>query len=132
MNTYGTELAPMLLKQMRVSPSARILHLGYPGASDVADAIAPALDTGEMLLVVYSYDELEETLSTTSTTSIRTSRRMMSPPVSCRTILAATMSPISCAPGSTSFVQRGHSSWRAIGSRGLSDSWSFWAQSAAA
>lgn len=61
LSTYGAELAPMLLKQMRVSPDARILHLGYPGASNVADAIAPALDTGEILLVVYSYDELEET-----------------------------------------------------------------------
>lgn len=57
---YNTELAAMLLKQLRISPAARIVHLGAPGAITVAEAIAPGLETGELLVVVYSYDELEE------------------------------------------------------------------------
>ena len=57
---YGAELATMLAKQLNPQPGARVMHLGGPGAITLAEAIAPALATGELVVVVYTYDEMEE------------------------------------------------------------------------
>jgi 16S rRNA G1207 methylase RsmC len=58
---YGTTLAQMMQSQIRPDPGNRVLHLGSPGAAQLAEQIAPRLDTGELLICVYTYDELEET-----------------------------------------------------------------------
>lgn len=50
----------MLLKQLKLASGARVMHLGSPGAVVVAQTLAPALETGDLLIVVYSYDEMEE------------------------------------------------------------------------
>ena len=57
---YGNSLATLMIKQVRPSPGDRIMHLGSPGAIAVAEALAPALDPGELVVVVYTYDETEE------------------------------------------------------------------------
>jgi hypothetical protein len=61
LESYTAALAPMLVKQLRVAPDARMMHLGSPGAVLIAETFAPALETGELVVVVYSYDEMEET-----------------------------------------------------------------------
>ena len=58
---YSTVLAQMLQSQLRPAPTDRVLHLGSPGATLVAAALAPALGTGEVVVYVYTYDELEDT-----------------------------------------------------------------------
>ncbi len=57
---YSEALAPMLLKQLKPAPGARMMHLASPGAVEVAQALAPRLETGELVVVVYTYDEMEE------------------------------------------------------------------------
>jgi hypothetical protein len=57
---YGAELAPILLKQVRIPEGARVMHLGSPGAAQVSEAIAHMLVSGELVVVVYTYDEMEE------------------------------------------------------------------------
>ena len=57
---YGSSLASLLIKQVKITPGARVMHLGSPGAITVARAIAPALETGELVVVVYTYDETED------------------------------------------------------------------------
>jgi 16S rRNA G1207 methylase RsmC len=58
---YTAALLPLLLKQLKIDPATRVLHLGSPGAAAIVEAIAPHLTSGEMLVVVYSYDEMEDT-----------------------------------------------------------------------
>ena len=57
---YAIDVAPMLLRQLKLTPEARIMHLGSPGATAIAEAIAPNLVGGELLIVVYTYDEMED------------------------------------------------------------------------
>ncbi|HEY0735380.1 MAG TPA: class I SAM-dependent methyltransferase [Herpetosiphonaceae bacterium] len=57
---YGSTLAQMMQAQVRPDPGNRVLHLGSPGAAQLAEQIAPRLDTGELVICVYTYDELEE------------------------------------------------------------------------
>lgn len=57
---YGVRLATMLIQQARYTPTARVLHLGSPGAIQFVQDVAPQLYNGELLLIVYTYDELEE------------------------------------------------------------------------
>ncbi len=57
---YAAELAPLLLKQLKLAPDARVMHLGSPGAIAIGQALAPTFDSGELLIVVYSYDEMED------------------------------------------------------------------------
>lgn len=58
--TYGATLAQMLQAQIRPNSGARVLHLGSPGATQLAEQIAPRLDTGELVVCVYTFDELED------------------------------------------------------------------------
>lgn len=58
---YGTALAQMLLNLLRPASSARILHIGSPGAARLAEHLAYRLDSGELVVCVYTFDELEET-----------------------------------------------------------------------
>jgi hypothetical protein len=58
---YGTTLAQMMQAQIRPEPSNRVLLLGSPGAAQLAEHVAPQLDTGELIVCVYTFDELEET-----------------------------------------------------------------------
>jgi hypothetical protein len=51
----------MLIKQVRPGPDVRMMHLGHPGAVQIAETYAPVLETGELVVVVYTYDEMEET-----------------------------------------------------------------------
>jgi hypothetical protein len=60
LETYAAALAPMLVKQVRPAPSARMMHLGSPGAVHLAEHFAPLLETGELVVMVYTYDEMEE------------------------------------------------------------------------
>ncbi len=57
---YGADLAPMLLKHIRVVPGARLMHLGSPGAEYFAEAVAPRLESSDLVVVVFTYDEVEE------------------------------------------------------------------------
>jgi 16S rRNA G1207 methylase RsmC len=57
---YAAELAPLLLKQLKLTPNARVMHLGSPGAIAIGQAVAPTFESGELLIVVYSYDEMED------------------------------------------------------------------------
>ena len=57
---YGAELAAMIIKQIEPPPGARMMHLGSPGAIALADAVAPFLAHGELVVVAYTYDEMEE------------------------------------------------------------------------
>ena len=58
---YSSALTSMLLKQLSPDPDARMMHLGSPGAVAVAHAMAHRFTTGEIVVVVYTYDEMEET-----------------------------------------------------------------------
>ncbi len=58
---YGSTLAQMLRSQLRLAGTERVLHLGSPGAAQVGEQIATQLSTGELVLCVYTFDELEET-----------------------------------------------------------------------
>lgn len=57
---YGATLAPMILSQSRPDPDARVLVLGSPGAIELAAAYAPRLSVGEVVVCVYTFDEVEE------------------------------------------------------------------------
>lgn len=63
LESYTASLVPMLLKQVRVVPNANMLHVGSPGAVYLAESFAPLLATGELVVMVYTYDEMEETRS---------------------------------------------------------------------
>ncbi len=58
---YAAALVPMMLKQIKFTPESRILLLGSPGVVQLADNLAHALTTGEILIVVFTYDEMEDT-----------------------------------------------------------------------
>jgi 16S rRNA G1207 methylase RsmC len=60
LEAYGETLARMIQGPIRAQPSDRVLHLGSPGATQVAEQLAPRLETGELVLCVYTYDELED------------------------------------------------------------------------
>jgi len=60
LDRYGTNLATLIIKSLGVDPTARIIHIGSPGAVQLIEAFAPALTTGEITVVVFTYDELEE------------------------------------------------------------------------
>jgi len=58
---YGATLAQMMQAQIRPESGERVLLLGSPGATQLAEQVAPQLDTGELIVCVYTFDELEET-----------------------------------------------------------------------
>ena len=58
---YGAALAQMLRSQIKLDGGERVLHLGTPGATILAEDIAARLSTGELVVCVYTFDELEET-----------------------------------------------------------------------
>ncbi|HEX6291735.1 MAG TPA: class I SAM-dependent methyltransferase [Herpetosiphonaceae bacterium] len=58
---YGSTLARMMQAQIRPDPGTRILHLGSPGATELAEYLAPQLDASELVICVYTFDELEDT-----------------------------------------------------------------------
>ncbi len=58
---YGAALAQMLRGPLRLAGTERVLHLGSPGAAQVGEQIATQLSTGELVLCVYTFDELEDT-----------------------------------------------------------------------
>ncbi len=58
---YGATLAQMLRGQLRLAGTERVLHLGSPGAAQVGELVATQLTTGELVLCVYTFDELEDT-----------------------------------------------------------------------
>ena len=58
---YSATLAQMMQAQVRPDPAARMLHLGSPGAAQVAEYFAPRLASGEIVVCVYTFDELEDT-----------------------------------------------------------------------
>jgi 16S rRNA G1207 methylase RsmC len=58
---YGAELARMLLSHVRPRPEDRILHIGSIGAAQFGEQLAPRLINSELILLVYTYDELEDT-----------------------------------------------------------------------
>lgn len=60
LDTYTESLVPMLLKQVRPGPNVHMIHLGTPGAIQLAEAFAPQLATGELVVMVYTFDEMEE------------------------------------------------------------------------
>ena len=60
MERYGTSLATMLLKQIKHPANDRLMHLGTPGAITFAQGIAPLLASGELVVVVFTYDDMEE------------------------------------------------------------------------
>lgn len=57
---YGATLAPMILSQAKPEPDARVLVLASPGAIDLATALALRLGRGEVVVCVYTFDEVEE------------------------------------------------------------------------
>lgn len=61
MDTYGTTLAGMLRGQVRPQPDERVLILGSAGVAQLANDIAPQLNAGEIVVCVYTFDELEDT-----------------------------------------------------------------------
>ena len=61
LDTYGATLAQMLLSHVRPQPSSRVLHIGSPGAVRFAQPLAERLSEGELVVLVYTYDELEDT-----------------------------------------------------------------------
>lgn len=58
---YSSALAHLLQAQMRPNGAERILHLGSPGANQLGEQLAIRLTTGELVICVYTFDELEET-----------------------------------------------------------------------
>jgi 16S rRNA G1207 methylase RsmC len=61
LEAYGSTLARMLQSQVRPDAAARVLHIGSPGAAQFAEHLAPKLETGELVICVYTYDEVEDT-----------------------------------------------------------------------
>ena len=61
LEVYSTTLAQMIQGPIRPHADGRLLHLGSPGAVQVAEYLAPRLETGELVICVYTYDELEDT-----------------------------------------------------------------------
>lgn len=61
LEAYGTTLAHMIQAPIRPHPGDRLLHLGSPGAAHFAEHVAGRLETGELVICVYTYDELEDT-----------------------------------------------------------------------
>jgi hypothetical protein len=57
---YGATLAQMLRGQIQPQSSERVLHIGSPGATQLADHVAHRLATGEIVVCVYTFDEMEE------------------------------------------------------------------------
>lgn len=60
MERYGASLATMLLKQVKQPANGRMMHLGTPGAIAFAQGVAPLLEAGELVVVVFSYDDMED------------------------------------------------------------------------
>ncbi|MBA3945678.1 MAG: methyltransferase [Herpetosiphonaceae bacterium] len=60
-DTYGAELAQLLLGQLRPRPADHILHLGNPGVIPLVTNLAPRVPSGSITALVYSYDELVAT-----------------------------------------------------------------------
>ena len=60
LDSYGATLAQMIQAPIRPKPGDRLLHLGSPGAAQFAEQIAARLETSELVVCVYTYDELEE------------------------------------------------------------------------
>lgn len=60
LDTYGATLAQMLLSQVRPKAQARVLHLGNAGAVRLAEQLAEQLAEGELVILVHTYDELED------------------------------------------------------------------------
>lgn len=60
LETYGATLASMLRSQARPDAEDRVLILGSPGAAQLASDLAPQLAGGEVVVCVYTYDELED------------------------------------------------------------------------
>ncbi len=58
---YGVSLAQMLAAQLRPRPNDRVLHIGSPGAAQLGEQLAPRLAASELVILVYTFDELEET-----------------------------------------------------------------------
>jgi 16S rRNA G1207 methylase RsmC len=61
LESYGAALAQMLLSQVRPKPSDRVLHIGSAGAVRLAEQLATRLEDGELVVLVHTYDELEDT-----------------------------------------------------------------------
>lgn len=61
LEAYGTTLAQMVQALVRLHADDRVLELGSPGAAQLAHHLAPRLETGELVVCVYTFDELEET-----------------------------------------------------------------------
>lgn len=61
LDTYGATLAQMVQAPIRPDPASRVLHIGSPGATQIAQQLAPRLETGELVVCVYTFDELEDT-----------------------------------------------------------------------
>lgn len=60
LDSYVESLVPMLLKQVRPGPHVHMMHLGNPGAVQLAEAFASMLVTGELVVMVYTYDDMQE------------------------------------------------------------------------
>lgn len=60
LETYGATLARMLLSHVRPKPNDRVLHIGSAGAARVAEQLAQRLEDGELVVLVHTYDELED------------------------------------------------------------------------
>ncbi len=60
LDTYGTTLAQMLLSHVRIKPNHRMLHIGNAGAVRLAEQLAEPLAEGELVILVHTYDELED------------------------------------------------------------------------
>jgi 16S rRNA G1207 methylase RsmC len=61
MEQYGTTLGQMLLSHVRPKATDRVLHIGSPGAARFAEHVAERLEDGELVVLVHTYDELEDT-----------------------------------------------------------------------
>lgn len=57
-DTYGSDLALLLAKNVRPQPTAHLLHLGAPGLIPLVSDLAPRMQAGKITALVYSYDEL--------------------------------------------------------------------------
>src|SRR3712207_6089884 len=57
---YGATLAPMILSQSKLGPEDRVLVLGSPGAVELASAFALRLSSGEVVVCVYTFEEVED------------------------------------------------------------------------
>jgi 16S rRNA G1207 methylase RsmC len=58
---YGIALSQLLTAQIRLHGNERVLHIGSAGATLVANQLAARLATGELIVYVYTFDELEDT-----------------------------------------------------------------------